>query len=101
MLKEPGLVGSMVYYDGAHNDSRMNVALILTAISKGATALNHMKVISLIKKPVQDKPDVICGARVKDTLTGEEMDISCKVNKINYTLFLTVLGCNKRNRPIH
>ncbi|TEB27817.1 DAO-domain-containing protein [Coprinellus micaceus] len=31
MLKSDGLVGAVVYYDGQHNDSRMNIALIMTA----------------------------------------------------------------------
>lgn len=33
MLKEKGLAGGVVYYDGQHNDSRMNMALILSAVS--------------------------------------------------------------------
>ena len=31
MLKKEGLWGALVYYDGAHNDSRMNVSLAATA----------------------------------------------------------------------
>ena len=51
MLKSDGLVGALVYYDGAdyfdntpvylanealgqHNDSRMNIALIMTAVKQ-------------------------------------------------------------------
>lgn len=49
MLKQESLVGAMVYYDGQHNDSRMNVALALTAIYHGATVVNHIEVIHLEK----------------------------------------------------
>jgi len=31
MLKKEKLVGAMVYFDGQHNDSRMNISLALTA----------------------------------------------------------------------
>ncbi|KAI8620477.1 FAD dependent oxidoreductase-domain-containing protein [Chytriomyces sp. MP71] len=51
MLKGDKLVGAMVYYDGAHNDSRMNVAIALTAVAHGAVVANHIEVVELIKNP--------------------------------------------------
>jgi glycerol-3-phosphate dehydrogenase len=74
MLKSDGLVGAIVYYDGQHNDSRMNVALIMTAVKYGAVVVNHTEVTKLNKN---DKGKV-CGARVKDNLTGEEWDVRAK-----------------------
>jgi glycerol-3-phosphate dehydrogenase len=62
MLKQTGLVGAMVYYDGAHNDSRMNVSLAMTAALYGATVVNHIEVTGLEK----DASGRICGAKVKD-----------------------------------
>lgn len=47
MLRAHSLVGAMVYYDGAHNDSRTNIALALTAASYGATVANHVEVTAL------------------------------------------------------
>jgi glycerol-3-phosphate dehydrogenase len=44
MLRSDSLVGAMVYYDGAHNDSRTNIALALTAAAYGATVANHVEV---------------------------------------------------------
>lgn len=78
MLKASGLAGAVVYYDGQHNDTRMNVALALTAVHHGAVVANHTSVTALHKKPVAGKPDQICGARLKDELTGEEWDVRCK-----------------------
>ncbi|KAI0884814.1 FAD dependent oxidoreductase-domain-containing protein [Annulohypoxylon maeteangense] len=49
MLKQTDLVGALVYYDGAHNDSRMNVSIAMTAAVYGATILNHAEVTGLIK----------------------------------------------------
>ncbi|KAG0096238.1 mitochondrial glycerol-3-phosphate dehydrogenase [Podila epicladia] len=74
MLKNEKLVGAMVYYDGQHNDSRMNVALGLTAVQYGAVIANHVEVVELIK----DENKRLCGARVKDTLTGKEFNVKAK-----------------------
>ncbi|KAH8685458.1 FAD dependent oxidoreductase-domain-containing protein [Tricladium varicosporioides] len=62
MLKKTNLVGALVYYDGAHNDSRMNVSLAMTAALYGSTVVNHLEVTSLEK----DENGQLCGARVKD-----------------------------------
>ncbi|KAH0534068.1 hypothetical protein FGG08_007334 [Glutinoglossum americanum] len=62
MLKKNGLVGALVYYDGAHNDSRMNVSLAMTAALYGATVVNHLEVTGLEK----DGSGKLCGAIVKD-----------------------------------
>jgi glycerol-3-phosphate dehydrogenase len=62
MLKRDNLVGALVYYDGAHNDSRMNVSLAMTAALYGATVVNHIEVTSL-EKNLNGR---LCGARVKD-----------------------------------
>lgn len=78
MLKSAGLAGAVVYYDGQHNDTRMNVALAMTAVHHGAVVANHTEVVAIHKKPAAGKPDQICGARVRDVLTGDEWDVKCK-----------------------
>ncbi|KAI9801272.1 MAG: mitochondrial glycerol-3-phosphate dehydrogenase [Piccolia ochrophora] len=62
MLKKSDLFGALVYYDGAHNDSRMNVSLAMTAALYGTTVVNHMAVTGLEK----DASGKLNGARVKD-----------------------------------
>jgi glycerol-3-phosphate dehydrogenase len=57
-----------------HNDARMNTALIMTAVKHGATVANYTEVIALHK----DGAGKLYGARVKDTLTGDEWDVKCK-----------------------
>jgi glycerol-3-phosphate dehydrogenase len=64
MLKKENLVGALVYYDGQHNDSRMNVSLAMTAALYGATVVNHLNVTGLEK----DASQKLCGARVKDMI---------------------------------
>lgn len=80
MLKRTGLVGALIYYDGAHNDSRMNVSIGLTAALYGATVVNHMEVTGLLK----NSEGRLCGAKVKDLIrerngeTAEDFEIKAK-----------------------
>ncbi|KAF9459214.1 FAD dependent oxidoreductase-domain-containing protein [Collybia nuda] len=74
MLKSDGLVGALVYYDGQHNDSRMNIALIMSAVKHGATVANYCEVTELHKS----SSGRLNGARLKDNLTGEEWNIRAK-----------------------
>ena len=68
MLKRDKLKGAIVYYDGSHNDARMNISLAITAARHGASIANHVKVTDLIK----NEKGVCIGAKMKDQLTGEE-----------------------------
>ena len=74
-LAKDALKGSVIYFDGAHNDARMNVSLALTAALEGAHVANHVEVVKLLK----DETGTLSGATVKDTITNEEWDISAKV----------------------
>lgn len=60
---------------GQHNDSRMNIALIMTAVRHGAIVANHCEVTELQKASTGK----LNGARLKDNLTGKEWDIRAKV----------------------
>lgn len=80
MLKQTDLVGALVYYDGAHNDSRMNVSIAMTAALYGATVVNHCEVTALTK----DKNGRLSGATVRDLVASknggkaEEISIRAK-----------------------
>lgn len=69
-LRRDNMVGALVYYDGQHNDSRMNVALAMTAAHYGATILNHVEVTGLEK----DANGKINGAQVRDVLASKNGD---------------------------
>merc|ERR1719162_2234842 len=49
-LRQDGLVGSYIYYDGQQDDARMATLIALTAIEGGATVCNYLDVLSLIKE---------------------------------------------------
>ncbi|KAI1071002.1 hypothetical protein LB507_010958 [Fusarium sp. FIESC RH6] len=69
-LRKENMVGALVYYDGQHNDSRMNVALAMTAAHYGGTVLNHVEVTGLEK----DASGKINGATVRDVLASKNGD---------------------------
>lgn len=64
MLKKDNLVGALVYYDGAHNDSRMNISLAATAALYGADIVNYMEVTGLTK----GEDGKLNGAVMKDVI---------------------------------
>ncbi|XP_057798898.1 glycerol-3-phosphate dehydrogenase SDP6, mitochondrial [Salvia miltiorrhiza] len=70
------LKGTVVYYDGQMNDSRLNVALACTAALAGAAVVNHAEVISFIR---DDGTGRIIGAQIRNNLTGNEFDTYAKV----------------------
>ncbi|XP_061860972.1 glycerol-3-phosphate dehydrogenase, mitochondrial [Colius striatus] len=79
MLRKDKLVGAIVYYDGQHNDARMNLAIALTAARYGAATTNYTEVLRLLKTtdPASGKQRV-CGVRCRDVLTGQEFDVKAK-----------------------
>ncbi|KAL9265642.1 Glycerol-3-phosphate dehydrogenase SDP6, mitochondrial-like protein [Drosera capensis] len=74
--KDKSLKGTVVYYDGQMNDSRLNVGLACTAALAGASVLNHAEVIGFIKDEVRGR---IIGARIHDNVSGKEFDAYAKV----------------------
>ncbi|XP_053554289.1 glycerol-3-phosphate dehydrogenase, mitochondrial [Bombina bombina] len=79
MLRKDKLVGAIVYFDGQHNDARMNLAIALTAARYGAATANYTEVIRLLKKTdLESGKERVCGARCRDVLTGKEFDVKAK-----------------------
>lgn len=78
MLKGDKLCGAIVYYDGQQDDARMNLAIALTAARQGATVVNHVEVVKLLKKTDSRGDEKLCGATVKDTITGKVWDVKAK-----------------------
>uniref|UniRef100_A0A7R9V8C5 Glycerol-3-phosphate dehydrogenase n=1 Tax=Chlamydomonas euryale TaxID=1486919 RepID=A0A7R9V8C5_9CHLO len=70
-----GLKGSILYYDGQFDDSRMCVTLATSAASAGAITLNHAECAELIK----NEEGKVIGAKMKDNLTGKTHEVYAKV----------------------
>ncbi|XP_075613503.1 glycerol-3-phosphate dehydrogenase, mitochondrial isoform X1 [Balearica regulorum gibbericeps] len=79
MLRKDELVGAIVYYDGQHNDARMNLAIALTAARYGAATANYAEVLRLLKTTdAASGKERVCGVRCRDVLTGQEFDVKAK-----------------------
>eukprot|EP00811_Abedinium_folium_P008981 NODE_182_length_3441_cov_5.433313.p1 GENE.NODE_182_length_3441_cov_5.433313~~NODE_182_length_3441_cov_5.433313.p1 ORF type:complete len:802 (+),score=172.22 NODE_182_length_3441_cov_5.433313:357-2408(+) len=61
-LKQEGLLGSLVYYDGQQDDARMALALALSAGEAGCAICNYINCTSLVK----DGRGIVCGAMCQD-----------------------------------
>ncbi|XP_068201616.1 glycerol-3-phosphate dehydrogenase, mitochondrial-like [Palaemon carinicauda] len=78
MLKKDKLVGAIVYFDGQHNDARMNLSIALTATRLGGTIANHTRVLSLLKEKDENGVERLSGAIVRDEITGREIQVKAK-----------------------
>ncbi|SCU85195.1 LAME_0D00474g1_1 [Lachancea meyersii CBS 8951] len=76
MLDASVLKAGLVYHDGSFNDSRMNTALAVTAIERGATVLNYVEITKLVKNKETGRVE---GAMARDRETGKEFSIKAKV----------------------
>lgn len=56
----------------------MNMALVTTAVHSGAVAANYVEAIKIYKREDAAGEPKICGARLRDCLTGDEWDVQAK-----------------------
>ncbi|MCU4164369.1 FAD-dependent oxidoreductase [Carboxylicivirga caseinilyticus] len=73
-IEQEGLKGGVIYHDGQFDDARMLINLAQTAYKQGATVINYMKAISLIKKN-----DIIQGIELEDLENEKKYKINTKV----------------------
>lgn len=78
MLKKESLVGALVYYDGQHNDARMNISMAMTAGRMGATIANHVAVTELLHEKDEHGNKILVGAKCLDRYTGKEFQVKAK-----------------------
>jgi glycerol-3-phosphate dehydrogenase len=73
-IRQDELCGGIRYWDGQFDDARLAITLMRTAIDHGATCLNYLPVVGLLKSGGR-----IVGALAHDAETGEEFEIRAKV----------------------
>ena len=73
-VKADGLTGGVEFFDAQMDDARLNLALIRTAVEKGATALNYMPVTA-----VNRVSGMIRSVELTDQATGETYTVRTKV----------------------
>lgn len=69
-LRRDGLRGGILYHDAVEDDARYTVAVVRTALSRGALALTRVQAIS-----VQEEGGSLAGLRVRDALSGDELPV--------------------------
>jgi glycerol-3-phosphate dehydrogenase len=74
-LKQEGLRGGAVYYDGQFDDARLLIHMVATAFEQGATLLNYVEVTGLTK----DAQGFVDGVRARDVETGNEFRAAARV----------------------
>lgn len=74
-LKQEGLEGGVIYYDGQFDDARLAINLAQTMRDNNGYPINYCKVDGLLK---DDKNNII-GVNAKDTETGKTYNINSKI----------------------
>ncbi|WP_102126350.1 glycerol-3-phosphate dehydrogenase/oxidase [Deinococcus planocerae] len=72
-LKEDGLKGGVLYFDGQFDDSRLAITLLRTLGDHGGVALNYAPVVGLVKEGGR-----VAGARFRDEETGREHEVRAR-----------------------
>ncbi len=73
-LRQTGLYGGTLYWDGQFDDARLAIALAATAVSAGAVVVNHLKVEELVREKGR-----ISGVVARDQLEGTEFRLRGRV----------------------
>lgn len=73
-VKQQGLIGGVLYYDGQFDDARLLIDLVRTAHNNGAAVLNYACVSSLAK----DGACKVSGVEIKDVLSGGTFMVNAK-----------------------
>lgn len=74
-IKQEGLRGGVIYYDGQFDDSRLLINLVSTAVEHGASILNYAPVTGMTR----DSDGYLDGVIVRDLESGGEYSVLAKV----------------------
>ena len=74
-IRQEGLRGGVVYYDGQFDDARLLVDMAATAAEQGATLLNYAPVLSLHRDP----EGFVNGVFARDLESGREFEARARI----------------------
>lgn len=97
-IVQKNLKGGVLYHDGQFDDSRLAINLMQTAIEKGATVVNYVKVSGLIK----DTEGQVSGVVVADELDGGSFVLKgqCIINATGIFVDNVIKMDNANERPL-
>jgi glycerol-3-phosphate dehydrogenase len=98
MIVRDGLKGGVVYHDGQFDDSRLAVNLMQTAAEMGATVLNYVKVIQLLKT----SDGQVSGVVARDELEGTQFTVEgkCIINATGIFVDSIIKMDNPEEKPL-
>jgi glycerol-3-phosphate dehydrogenase len=73
-IRQTGLKGGVLYYDGQFDDARYAITLLRTLFDLGGVALNYARVTGLLKRR-----DRVKGVVAEDTELGSQFEIPAKL----------------------
>lgn len=73
-IRQSGLKGGILYYDGQFDDARLAIAILRTLLDQGGVALNYAPVTGLLKRN-----GLVSGVAVEDSETGARFEIGARV----------------------
>ncbi|HLR66227.1 MAG TPA: glycerol-3-phosphate dehydrogenase/oxidase [Virgibacillus sp.] len=74
LIKKENLKGAGYYVEYKTDDARLTIEVMKKAVERGVHAINYSKVIDFL----YDSSRKVCGAKVKDEISGETHDIFAK-----------------------
>ena len=74
-IKQEGLRGGVIYFDGQFDDSRLLINMVTTAARQGATLVNYCRVTELTK----DQEGLVNGVVARDEESGNTFTATAKV----------------------
>jgi glycerol-3-phosphate dehydrogenase len=74
-IQQEGLRGGVIYHDGQFDDTRLLMHLVATAADHGATVLNYVAAVELLK----GQDGFVNGVIVEDRESGERISIAARV----------------------
>lgn len=72
-LRLDGLRRAYLYYDAVTDDARLVIAVLRTAVRRGAAASNYVQATGLLKKDGR-----VAGARALDLISGQTLSVSAR-----------------------
>ena len=73
-MRDDGLRGGVLYFDGQFDDARLAIDLAKTAVDQGGTVLNYAAV-----EGVMHEAGIVTGVRARDAETGAEFEARARV----------------------
>jgi len=73
-LDEERIKAAGVFWDCSTDDARLTLEFAMSAVDAGADCANYVEVTGVLSRG-----DRLCGARVRDSLTGAEFDVEARV----------------------